>query len=94
MDCLEAKVPISTWGVRIRGYLSDDALRYYMHMHRIGVDLQNWDTVREQLLSRFCKDTRLSVLAQLSRIKWQGDHGAYAARFAEVVACSVSFSPE
>ena len=94
MDCLEAKVPTSTWGVRIRGYLSDDALRYYMHMHRVGVDLRNWDTVREQLLNRFCKDTRASVLEQLSRIRWQGDHGAYAARFAEVVACSVSFSPE
>ena len=60
----------------------------------MGVDLRQWDTVRERFLRRFCRATRETVLAQLYRNTWRGDRGLYIARFSQAVTRAVTFTPE
>ena len=60
----------------------------------MGVDLRQWDTVRERFLRRFCRATRETVLAQLYRNTWRGDHGLYIARFSQAVTHAVTFTSE
>ena len=78
----------------MRRYLTGDALDYYLHMRRVGADLQQWEPIRDRFLQRFCRDTRDRVLAQLARNTWRGDHGLYATRFAQAVARGVTIPPD
>lgn len=90
IECLEGLVPPELWATRMRRYLTGDALDYYLHMRRMGVDLTQWDPIRERFLQRFCRDTRDQVLARLARNTWRGDHGLYSTRFAQAVAKGVT----
>ena len=85
IDCIRSKVPPDLRGEHVGDHLVGEALAYYLHMRRMGVDLRQWDTVRERFLRRFCRATRQSVLAQLYRNTWRGDHGLYIARFSQAV---------
>ena len=60
----------------------------------MSVDLQQWEIVRKRLLRHYCRDTRDSVLAQLSRNNWRGDHGLYITRFSQAGSRAVFFPPE
>ena len=94
IQCLEGQVPPDMWATRMRRYLTGGALDYYLHMRRMGADLQQWEPIRDRFLQRFCRDTRDQVLARLARNTWQGDHGFYSTRFAQVVARGVTIPPE
>ena len=56
------------WAPRMRRYLTGDALDFYVHMRRVGIDLHRWGPIRNGFLQRFCRDTRDRVLAQLAAI--------------------------
>ena len=90
IECLEGKVPPDTWATRMRCYLTGDALDFYLHIRRVGIELQQWAPLRDRFLQRFCRDTRDRVLAQLARNTWRGDHSLYATRFAQTVARGVT----
>ena len=94
IECLEGKVPPDIWATRMRNYLIGDALDFYLHMRRVGIDLQQWEPIRARLLQRFCRDMRDRVLAQLARNTWRGAHGLYATRFAQTVATGVTIPPD
>ena len=93
IECLEGNVPPVMWATRMRRYLTGDALDYYVHMRRVGADLQQWEPIRYRFLQRFCRDTRDRVLARLARNSWRGDHGLYAIGFAQAVARRVTIPP-
>ena len=95
VDCIRSKVPPDLWGEHVGDHLVGEALAYYLHMRRMGVDLRQWDTVRERFLRRFCRATRETVLAQLYRNTWRGDHGLYiSCFFLQAVSRAVTFTPE
>lgn len=94
IECLEADLPTTMWGTKMRCYLKGEALNYYLYLRRIGTDFRQWEPIRENFLHRFCKDTRDSVLTQLGRNTWRGDHALYTTRFAQAVARGVVFPPD
>ena len=40
IGCLEGQVPPDMWATRMRRYLTGVALDFYLHMRRVGIDLQ------------------------------------------------------
>lgn len=95
LQCAEDNIPQEQWGLKIFRHLKGDALAFYLRMRRrSAIDFHQWEAVRERLLRQFCRDSRRSVLAQLGRNNWRGDHTLYSRRFSQAASRAESFPAE
>lgn len=87
-NCRDEHLPMETWGTNIRHHLTGNARTFYISLLRNNrINLQEWDTVKKQLLRHFSwGNSHSSVMAKLSNNIWRGDHRLYIRDFFQAVA--------
>ncbi|CDJ48235.1 hypothetical protein EBH_0077810 [Eimeria brunetti] len=94
IDFVERGLEARQWGEELKRYLTGDALGYWLYLRRTGAPLTDWDYVRQQFCARFCNITKERMKVMVAENMWQGDHNAYSARFAAIVAQGVPIAPD
>ena len=68
-------------GTEIRQHLTGGTLDYWFYLWGIKVDMQDWDRLKSEVLSRFCGLTKAEFLRRLEDIKWKGHPVQFAGEF-------------
>ncbi|CDJ63606.1 hypothetical protein ENH_00045770 [Eimeria necatrix] len=93
LDFTERGLEQRQWGEQLKRYLTGDALGYWLYLRRSGVPLTDWEELRQRFCAQFCISLeRMKVM--IAKNVWRGDHRAYSARFADIVAQGVSVAPD
>ncbi|CDJ65372.1 OSJNBa0042D13.18 protein, related, partial [Eimeria necatrix] len=63
-------------------------------MRRTGEPLTDWEQLRQRFCEHSCSITKERMKAMIAENVWRGDHHAYSARFAAIVAQGVPVAPD
>lgn len=94
LEFIERGLEERQWGEELKRYLTGDALGYWLYLRRTGVPLTDWEQLRQRFCARFCNITKERMKVMIAENVWRGDHHAYSARFATIVAQGVSIAPD
>ena len=94
LDFIERGLEERQWGEELKRYLTGDALGYWLYLRRTGVPLTDWEQQRQRFCARFCNITKERMKVMIAENVWRGDHHAYSAGFATIVAQGVSIAPD
>ncbi|CDJ67238.1 Reverse transcriptase, related, partial [Eimeria necatrix] len=94
LDFIERGLEERLWGEELKRYLRGDALRYWMYLRRTGESLTDWEQLRQRFCEHFCSITLERMKVMLAKNVWRGDHRAYSACFADIVAQGVTVAPD
>ncbi|CDJ65167.1 hypothetical protein, conserved [Eimeria necatrix] len=94
LDFIERGLEKRQWGEELKRYLTGDALGYWLYLRRTGVPLTDWEQLRQRFCAQFCNITKERMKVMIAENVWRGDHQAYSARFAAIVAQGVSMAPD
>ncbi|CDJ67037.1 Gag-pol, related, partial [Eimeria necatrix] len=94
LDFTERGLEERLWGEELKKYLRGDALRYWLYLRRTGESLTDWEQLRQRFCEHFCSITLERMKVMLAKNVWRGDHHAYSACFADIVAQGVMVAPD
>ncbi|CDJ64944.1 hypothetical protein ENH_00085690 [Eimeria necatrix] len=82
------------WGNALIDYLVGLALTHWMYLRRT-MDLSDWATVQRRLLEQLNRTMSQSqLLAELAKVRWNGNPKEYTDRFAAVAERGLGFAPD
>ena len=82
---MEQGIDPRKWGHELKAYLSMGALAHWLYMHREGMPMDDWQTVKQAFLRRFCNLTPKVMITEMAKNKWKGDPDTYSSRFNQIV---------
>ncbi|CDJ67980.1 hypothetical protein ENH_00045930, partial [Eimeria necatrix] len=94
LDFIERGLEERLWGEELKRYLRGDALRFWLYLRRTGEPLTDWEQLRQRFCEQFCNITLERMKVMIAKNVWRGDHHAYSARFADIVAQGVTVAPD
>ncbi|CDJ67969.1 hypothetical protein, conserved, partial [Eimeria necatrix] len=94
LDFLERGLEEQQWGEELKRHLKGDALGYWLYLRRTGEPMTDWEYLKQCLCEHFGCITKERMVALMAENVWRGDHRAYSARFAAIVAQGVSVARE
>ncbi|CDJ33163.1 uncharacterized protein EMH_0014960 [Eimeria mitis] len=90
----DSEVPMEEWGGLLGKYLTGKALAFVEFLKQSGVDMTDWNHVRNRLCEKFCSLTRETMIDMLAENRWTGDYSGHIARFTDVVSMGAHIPAE